>query len=218
MTKVYLFDLWMTLVHSLPVDPILTLQKRLGYKVPASESGSPLVLDDEFLTACLTTNIPCESGFLATIGRQFGITLEEQHFHDFSSLLKAERDGVKLYDESEAVLSALKARGERLAIVSNLWPFPVDHIFNKLGLAAHFRELVFSYEVGTRKPGARIFVDACRRFGVTPSECVMVGDSLGSDIAGAVAIGMPAVFVNRSGKTVELPTGVREVRSLTELL
>lgn len=213
--KVYLFDLWMTLVHSLSTDPILTLQQLLGYKGRAGDSS---VLDSEFLTACLTTNVAGEREFLANIGKRFDVTLEEAHYAAFAALLQSERDGVKRYDEVDYVLGELNRRGAQTGIVSNLWPFPVDHIFNKLALGAHFEHLVFSFEVGSRKPDSGIFLDACRRFGVHPSECLMIGDSLGSDIAGASAVGMPSVLVNRGGKTVELPAGAKAVSSLIELL
>lgn len=212
---IYLFDLWMTLVFSLSVDPILTVQELLGYGVRRGETTR---LDDHFLTACLTTNIADERSFLRQIGRQFGLRLTKRHHRQFRELLESERRGVTLYPETVAVLTALKSRGARMGVVSNLWPFPVQHIFEGHGLGAFFEHRVYSFEVGSRKPDRRIFEHALRRFGVRRGDCVMVGDSLGSDIAGALSVGMKAVFVNRSGKVHALPDRVREIKALSELL
>ena len=214
--RVILFDLWMTLVYSLPVDPILSLQQMLGYK---TDGGRAPQLDPLFLRACLTTNIVDEAAFLKHIAGTLAVDVPEGAGERFTALLQSERAGVTRYPETDQVLTALKERGVRLGLVSNLWPFPVHHIFNHLGLGAHFEHLVYSFAVGAPKPEAAIFHDACSRFGVSPQECLMVGDSMGSDIAGAVGVNMPATLINRSGKPVSgLTAGVSQIASLQELL
>jgi len=215
--EVVLFDLWMTLIYSLPRDPILDLQVLLGL------SGS--VLDPKIAAACLTTDIGDEKAFLRDLaakqGLKFGPAKWRKIGAGFAALTAAERDGVRLYPDTLQVLTELKRRGKRLGLISNLWPFPVDHIFKKLGLGAHFEHLVYSFAEGVAKPDRRIFQSAMERFAVAADRCLMVGDSLSSDIGGASGVLMPAVLINRTGKEIVLPTStvsLRQVTSLSELL
>lgn len=58
------------------------------------------------------------------------------------------------------------------------------------------RHLVISETVGWEKPDPRIFAHALSLVGVEPREAAFVGDRLDVDIAGALAVGMRAVWFN----------------------
>jgi 4-nitrophenyl phosphatase len=45
------------------------------------------------------------------------------------------------------------------------------------------------------KPERFFFLELCRRVGAEPARCVLVGDNLESDIAGARGVGMKTVLV-----------------------
>ncbi len=123
-----------------------------------------------------------------------------------------------MFADTHPALTALKNSGSRLGLVSNLWPFPVNAIFARHKLEAYFEHRIYSFDSGARKPDGKIFLEACSRFNVDPSRCLMIGDSLSSDIAGALSIGMPAVLLVRSGEVpAGLPEGTRVIRSLLEL-
>lgn len=210
--KVVLFDLWMTLVFGLSVDPILTLQETLKHRKP----GEPL--DSAFLTKCLTTNIADPSRFLREVAATFNLKMPRGSVGAFRKLIVDERKAATAYDDAEEVLKQLRLQGYRLGIISNLWPFPVRRIFKDMGLGAHFEHLVYSYEVGARKPTTKIFDHAAQLFGVEASDCVMVGDSMSSDIEGALAAGMDAILIDRSGKVARLDAdNAHVVRSLTDV-
>jgi ribonucleotide monophosphatase NagD (HAD superfamily) len=49
--------------------------------------------------------------------------------------------------------------------------------------------------VYTGKPERFFFEELCRRLGVAPARCVLFGDNLESDIAGAKGVGMRAALV-----------------------
>jgi len=63
-------------------------------------------------------------------------------------------------------------------------------------LERYLRWLVISEGVGLRKPDARIFQHALSLAGVDPQEGVFVGDRLDTDVGGAKAAGMRAVWFN----------------------
>jgi len=44
------------------------------------------------------------------------------------------------------------------------------------------------------KPEAIFFNELCRRIGVSPGRCVLVGDNLESDIAGGQSVGMATIL------------------------
>jgi FMN phosphatase YigB (HAD superfamily) len=61
-----------------------------------------------------------------------------------------------------------------------------------VGVAA----IIDSRVIGVEKPDPRPFLLALEALGVGPAECVHVGDSLHSDVAGALAVGMQAVHID----------------------
>ena len=97
------------------------------------------------------------------------------------------------------LLLSLKERF-RLFAASN---GPHEQQVNRLrsaGLLGSFEEVFTSERMGHSKPG-REFFDECFALlpGLTPADCVMVGDSLTADIAGALDYGMEAIWLNLSG-------------------
>ena len=76
-----------------------------------------------------------------------------------------------------------------------------------------------SEQVGAIKPTAAFFDGMVSALNTAPARCLMVGDSLASDVAGANAAGMDCVWFNAQG--APLPSGYRVravVRALNELL
>ena len=63
----------------------------------------------------------------------------------------------------------------------------------RLRLAPFLQAMVFSSEIGFRKPDPRIFQAALERLGAGPAGTVFVGDRLLDDVNGAHAVGMRAV-------------------------
>ena len=75
-----------------------------------------------------------------------------------------------------------------------------------------------SFEHGYLKPHPSIFEEALSRAGAEAATSLMVGDSVKADVAGALAAGMRAVLLRRSGDVPpDAPAGVPIIRSLTEL-
>jgi putative hydrolase of the HAD superfamily len=92
-----------------------------------------------------------------------------------------------------ALLESLRDRGLKTGLVANSWPDPARVLradADALGLAAHLDALVFSAEVGVRKPEPEIFFRACRDLGVDPASALFVGDDLTNDVQGAADVGM----------------------------
>jgi 2-haloacid dehalogenase len=73
--------------------------------------------------------------------------------------------------------------------------------FAAAGLDRYVDRLFISEEVGYNKPDLRFFSRVLAELGdPDPAECVVVGDSLTSDIAGGNAAGMDTVWFDRDGE------------------
>ncbi|MGE3274708.1 MAG: HAD family hydrolase [Vicinamibacterales bacterium] len=123
----------------------------------------------------------------------------------------------EMYDDVAPVLEALAAQPFVLGVISNSHRSLVafaDHF----QLNGYIRAAVSSSEFGYMKPHRSIFDEALRRAGVAAGDALMVGDSLNADVKGALAAGMQAVLLRRSGEVPpEVPEGVPVIRALTEL-
>lgn len=114
-----------------------------------------------------------------------------------------------------ALLRALWGR-YRLFAASN---GPHEQQLNRLqssGLLPFFEDVFTSQRMGYNKPG-RNFFDACFALlpGLSPADCVMVGDSLTADIAGALDYGMDAIFLNP--RALPLPPALSAAQSAATL-
>ncbi len=97
--------------------------------------------------------------------------------------------------DARACLELLRARGVRLALISN-WDDRLRATLEGLGLASAFDALLISGEEGVEKPDPEIFLRAARRLGIRPERSLMVGDNPKNDVAGARNVG---AFVIRFG-------------------
>ncbi|HEY1434767.1 MAG TPA: HAD-IA family hydrolase [Thermoanaerobaculia bacterium] len=97
-------------------------------------------------------------------------------------------------DDSAETLETLRARGYRVAVISNA-DGRVRGLLEDAGLAPLLEFVVDSAEVGVEKPDPRIFHAATDRLGIAPSACAYVGDIYEIDVVGAAAAGLTGILV-----------------------
>ena len=100
----------------------------------------------------------------------------------------------RIFPEVGSTLDALKARGLRLAIVSN-WDERLVPLLRNLGLIGYFEQILVSAEVGFHKPDREIFYELTRRMGMGAETILHVGDSEEEDYKGATRAGLKAMRV-----------------------
>ena len=103
--------------------------------------------------------------------------------------------GVRAFDDSLPCLERLRANGYRLALVSNCSRQTRD-VVPALGLDRAMDAVVLSYEVGVRKPGAKIFRTALDALGVEPAQALFVDDIV-EYLDGAADLGIRTVRIDR---------------------
>jgi len=140
-------------------------------------------------------------------------------FSDFDAFFQdlflhfARADSWELFPDTQPALTGLRARGLRLAIVSNFDGRLVG-ICDGLGIAGCFDGIVMSGRVGCAKPDPKIFAIALDRLGVAAAEAVHVGDSDSEDVRGAEAAGLRGVLIARASPGGGPRAAIHDLREL----
>jgi len=112
----------------------------------------------------------------------------------------------RFFARNKPVLERLKRR-YRLGIVSNFYGNLPDILASE-GLDGYFDVVAESARLGHMKPQKEIFLHATRALGVTPDQCMMVGDSVPRDMRGAEGLAMSHALLNPSAAAC-CPTAAR---------
>ena len=86
------------------------------------------------------------------------------------------------------------AQKYRLGVVSNFYG-NLDGILRAEGLGKYFSVVADSGVLGVIKPDPAIFLHAAKTLRTPPEDCLMVGDSVPRDMAGATAAGMRKALI-----------------------
>ena len=122
----------------------------------------------------------------------------------------------RLFDDVIPFLHRLRARGMKIAIVSNCTE-NTRPLLVRLGVDALTDALILSCEVGAAKPAAQIFQCALDRIGATAEAALFVDDQPGF-CAGSVAMGISTVQIVRGELDGKVPAaGTTVVQSLAEV-
>lgn len=111
-----------------------------------------------------------------------------------STVLGPESDLWSLYDDVVPTLDSLG--NVRAGIISN-WDSSLHTVLKNLGIHDRFDFVIASLEFGVEKPDRRIFEEAVRRSGVSPSQLLHVGDSYEDDYLGATDAGLQSLHLDR---------------------
>lgn len=131
--------------------------------------------------------------------RKFGYedegTLVEEGLEIFYNALLEHR---KLIEGVPEMLSFLKEKGYLIGLISDVaWGLPSTFPRKDIRhyrIDSYFDDMVFSTDVGLRKPHPRIFRISLENLGVESDEAVYIGNSLQADIKGALNAGMKGIL------------------------
>lgn len=126
---------------------------------------------------------------------------------------------LKPVSDAEYFLSELKKKNLSLVLLSNTSNSKIlKSVLRKYNLSKYFDFMVFSDQVGYRKPHKMIYKKVLRRFYVNPEECVMVGDE-DVDSIGAKSLGIISINLNSNVKADYNVSNLKEAYHLiTNLL
>ena len=151
--------------------------------------------------------------------RRAGMRLPDDLLHE---ILDAEQRcwdrAVQVDPDATKVLAWLGERGIKRGVCSNA-PFPPEMMRRQVesnGIAELVDAVVFSSEVGRRKPAPEVYLAALEAIGTTAEKTLFAGDRVREDYEGPVALGMRAVVVTAHADEPP-PDGIPAIASLAEL-
>lgn len=190
MIKAIIFDLFETLVTESNSVKVTSFEIAEMLKVPYDEykkivselrcsryRGEYPDFRDVLIYVFNTLERPCDMDLINSIAIERE-TCKAKCFNDIS-------------DEIIYMLKELKNCDLKLILVSNASSEEIKEFYN-CKLASYFHEIIFSCETGYIKPEPEIYKEACNRIGVTPQNCIFIGDGGSNELVGAEYLGMKA--------------------------
>ena len=105
-------------------------------------------------------------------------------------------DYVKLYPGVLDALAALRQKGYRLWLLSNAQRVFTAFELNLLGLGDQLDGIYISSDYQCRKPDTRFFHALIEEQKLEKANCLMIGNDLETDIAGAKAAGLDTLYMH----------------------
>ncbi|PIN73551.1 hypothetical protein COV20_04990 [Candidatus Woesearchaeota archaeon CG10_big_fil_rev_8_21_14_0_10_45_16] len=193
MVKAIIFDFWGTLVENGVWSPIKQVRKILNIEVPFSEyvvrmerammAGKNKTLREAFEKVC----------------NEFRIKADEQKIQDLIGMWNKSWMLARPYEEVESVLNGLNQK-YTLILVSNTDPFSIDNVLEKFKLRDYFSHIFLSYNLGLLKTDEEFLRTALAKADLRPEDCILVGDSLQSDMLAAQNAGIKAILIDRKDR------------------
>ncbi len=206
MVNTLIFDFWGTLVENGIRSPIKEVKQILNIKMPFSE----YVVKME--RAMMTMPFHSLAEAFEAVVKEFGLSPPPEVIDELVGMWNKSWMLAQPYEEVEGVLGKLQKK-YRLVLISNTDNHSVTKVLEKYKLGEFFEKMFFSYELGKIKTDKEFLMEILSRLGVTVDECVLIGDSLHSDIAAAQHVGMRAILVDRRATRGYMPT----VQNLREI-
>ena len=123
---------------------------------------------------------------------------EEQMIDSFKhTFRKAWGTTHTLVPGAQQMLQILHDKGYRLFAASNSFGNLQRSRLEQAGIMHFFEDTYISMDIGYDKPDIRFYQEALKRCGLQPSEVLMIGDSMTTDVLGAQEAGIDARYFNR---------------------
>lgn len=199
MIRAVVFDCDGVLVDSEPLADEIWGRVLAGY-------GYEMTIDDG--TACRGTSE-------ATTHAYFAERADVPPFDAFMAELDAIRvpvyeERLVAFDDAVDTVRLLAAEGVVMAVASSSRRHALEGKLVLTGLDRYFDVIVGGDEVTHGKPAPDVYLEAARRLGVPPSECLAIEDAdLGAE--SAKVAGMRTIMVRRDGSLSSHHTTVTEI-------
>ncbi len=182
-----------------------------------AEYAAKAEIDRRLLGAVADTDETRRRPYFTVLLEQLGVepTLATRLIEHFDAAHKQDNLWRNMLPSTPKVLSALRAQGLTLGVISNA-DGRIGAILEKCGIARLFDTVIDSYDVGVEKPDPRIFALALERLGVRPDQALYVGDIYGIDVIGAERAGLSSVLLDPLGGYHGVTC--RKIRHLRELM
>jgi len=172
---------------------------------------------DAMLTAQRSAAYSIEDAVLR-FAREREVDAPEAFIEHFKTIAVQLVDAVVVpLPRAKQVLRELRRHGASVAILSNGWNPLQERKARRLGFDG---PVLASAEIGAQKPDPRAFAALLKALDLPASRCWYVGDDPRIDVAGALAAGLRAIWLDAEGHPYPegAPPPTRTIRSLDDLV
>ncbi len=210
MVQAILFDFWGTLVETGIHSPIKQVKDILAIELPFSE----YVMRME--RAMMTKEFTSLAEAFEAVCREFQIEPTPEQLEELVGRWNKSWMLSRPYYEVEQVLSQLQSQ-YKLILISNTDCFSLPRTLEKFKLRPYFEKMYLSFEQGILKNDPAFLDKVVEELKLSKEDCLIVGDSIESDMAAAKNAGIPAILVDRRNRRDFSPK-VQHLRELQRTL
>tara|TARA_Y100000310_G_scaffold89923_1_gene87043 strand:- start:10426 stop:11058 length:633 start_codon:yes stop_codon:yes gene_type:complete len=193
MTKTILFDFWGTLVENGVWSPIKQVRNILQIREPFSDYV--IKMENAFMTK---PHSSLKEGF-QEVAAAFNIDAPEDVIDELVGLWNKSWMLAKPYPEVEEILKRLKET-HQLVLISNTDCNSILNVLEKFKLEQYFDHRFLSFEVGKIKTDPEFLQQVITELKLNEEDCILVGDSVLSDIKCAEQAGIKSVLIDRRNR------------------
>ncbi len=213
--KAVTFDLWETLLLErdgansqrtlIRCSNLVRVLERFGVQISMSQLASAFEAMTPWLLSFWKSDKEVahqqQIRFLVEKASNGSVQLKEQWLDELSQAYVSPIFELPPYLNPDApgLLQWIKSRHKKIGLICNVGHTPGSALrgfLRRESLEKNFDAMIFSDEVGIRKPNPHIFHLTAKALGVEPSRAVHIGDNLKSDVWGAKNAGFKAIYLS----------------------
>ena len=206
MVKAIILDFWGTLVENGVWSPIKQVQQILNLNIPFSEYVGRME------QAMMTKKFNSLREAFEAVCEEFKVECNEEKMEALIGMWNKSWMLAKPYEEVQEELGKLKEE-YKLILVSNTDNFSINQVLDKFQLREYFDHVFLSYEVGLLKTDPKFLKKVLKETKLAAEDCVLVGDSILSDMEAAREAGIKSVLMDHKQRQHFQP----KIRNLKEL-
>ncbi|MBR9683447.1 HAD family hydrolase [Candidatus Woesearchaeota archaeon] len=210
MVKAILFDFWGTLAEQGVWSPVKQIKNILQIDVPFSDYITRM--EHAFMTQEFSN---LQEAF-ENICREFNIEPSEEKIQELIGLWNKSWMLAQPYSETIEVLKKLREEYQ-IILISNTNKFSLPQVLEKFQLNELFDQIFFSYQMGAIKTDKIFLKSVLTKLNLTPQDCVLVGDSVQSDIIPGRRADIKTVLIDRKN-TREFHPKIKNLNDLAGVL
>ena len=116
------------------------------------------------------------------------------HTGQFFRILSTEY--VRVYEGTKKMLESLRQKGKKIYLLSNAQEIFTSYEMSYLGLTDYFDDIFISSSCQCKKPDTKFYQMLIDKHQFKMEECLMIGNDMTTDIAGAKALGMDSLYIH----------------------
>jgi putative hydrolase of the HAD superfamily len=190
MIKLIIFDLWYTLAQRESYHHSATRELEKEFNINRPHEEVVKIFEQIIQTKVWETEFDAYMELL----RELKINPSKVNIMKAIAIRGKAETHIALYDFVVPLLTQLREKGIKIGLLTNSSVFIREIVEKDTPLMQYIDYPIFSYEIGTIKPDAVMFLEMQRKSGVSNAEeIIMIGDNMFDDIYPAEKLGMNTI-------------------------